>query len=79
MSSTYVTILHTGMGIMVFFENNRDSEISGPGTWRTTFLEKYNFSCTNFKKIFPPKNTTFDVLTLVLVYVIVGLFNLEFL
>jgi len=77
MSSTYVTELYTGMGIIVIFENNRGSEIRDLGTWHTTFLEKYNFSCTIFKKFFPPKNTTFYVLTLILAYAIVDFLKLE--
>jgi hypothetical protein len=54
-SPTYVTALYTGLGFIVVFENNRGSEIREPGAWHTTFLEKYNFSCTILKNFFHPK------------------------
>lgn len=68
-SSTYVTALYTGMEIIVIFENNRGSKIRETGTWHTTFLKKYNFSCTIFKNFFPLPNTILYVLTFVLEYV----------
>jgi len=42
-----------------------------PGFSYTTKMAKYNFSCTNFLKNFPPKNTTFGVLTNPIIYIII--------